>query len=444
MSEVKAIMDSLDKIKTDMVDKDGLIDTRIAELTKNIKELELKFVESRGIGVSVPGVNDGKEQFSFRKAINGISTGSWIGAEYERDVFKETEKRAVQNASTDNLGGFLVPVQVSSDFIDKLRVKLIVDRLNFRTLSNLPSGIYEFNKKKSETTVYPRTELGRSERTGVEFTQIRMSPRMISAYVPMSERLVRTSSPSIEAIVQEDLMYAAKAKMEELIFFGKGGDAEPLGITKYSTILGGNNTGLAAGERHYFNADAANGRILTFEDCINLEGELADRNALPDDTGVLALATNHGVGRLMRTEKAFSYDASGASEAVKLNLPIRSGLPLTNAQVESITGLRQVHSNVFPISGANQGVYTGTYDNPATGTKKLSFGVYGDFSQAMLAIYQGMSLRASRDASDVIGSKFYSAFTQNQVWVQINMEMDLGIRQDESFVILNNLKTRRA
>jgi HK97 family phage major capsid protein len=422
------------------------LSTRADELSKTLTELQGKvgdLVSRSGMAVSLPGVDEQKEKFQFHRAFKGILTHDWTGCEFEREVLQQTEKRAVQQGSVDNLGGHLIPIQTSAEMIDELKNELIMSALGARMLLGLAPGTYEFTKKTSSATAASKSEIGRSQRTNVTFGNLKLSPKMISAYVPMSERLVRSSSPSIEAIVREDLRFALAEKMETLLFFGSGSNNEPTGITKMAGILGGNNTGVDSGDRHYFEDDAAAGHRLTHEDIITLEGELADRNALRRGANI-KLATNHGVLRLLRTEKYWSYDASGASAAELANLPFRSTMPMTDGEVMSRIGHPIVHSNIFPTSGENQGVYTGTYDSPSSGTKRLTHGVFGDWAELLVAIFSGMSIRASRDASDIVDNKFQSAFVQNQVWLRADMEFDFNTRHDEAFVVLNNLMTRVA
>lgn len=417
-------------------------------LAKQLTEIEGRVASiTPKLGVSLPGSEDAK--FSFAKAWRAMVTNDWEGASVEKEIFKETEKRAVQAAGTDSLGGFLVPIQVSNEIIDELRNELIVSQLGVRTLTGLPEGIYEFNKKKSHAEAQPKSEQGRSQRTGMSFEQMRLAPHIVSAYIPVTERLLRAANPSIEAICREDLRLALAERMETGFFFGKGGSSDVVGIANMPNVIGANNlvgtnnSGLTPTNRHVFNADAANGHRLTIEDFIStLEMILSDNNALPRQRNGIKLATNNGVFRLARTEKYWTYDASGASEANKLNLPFRMNLPMTMDELQGRVGYPLIDSNIIPITGVNQGTYTGTYDDPSSGTKKLAYGFFGVWAEIYLAIYGGMAMRATRDASDIVSGKFYSAFTQNQVWIKADAQYDIGIRHDESMVVLNNLLTR--
>jgi len=443
----KKIDTRFDKVGADYKKQFDDMATKCLNLEADLKTMEGKLSEAvkSKLAVSVPGVDEGKEKFSFQRSIAAMINNDWSSAPYEQEVLNQTQKRAVQQGSTDALGGFLIPIQVSSEFIDTLRTDLIMSTLGVRILNNLPPGIYEFIKKVSNLEAMNKSETGRSQRTSMAFSNARISPKIISAYCPMSERIMRTSVPAIEGMVREDLRLAVMERMESQFFFGSGGDNEPLGLCNNVSILGGRKTGVTAGDRSYFYSsdDQANGHALSFEDMIQLEGELADRNALPRSGG-LKLATNHGVSRLLRTEKYRTYDSGAESEAEKRELPMRTGLPLTEAQIDGITGVGIKHSNIIPITGANQGVYTATYDSPTSGTKKLAQGVFGNFGEVIVGMYQGMAMRASRDASDIIGNNnFQSAFTQNQVWIKIDMEFDVAVRHEEGLVVLNNLRTRR-
>jgi HK97 family phage major capsid protein len=446
---LKGLSDKIDTTSQDYKSTLEKSQNQVTELERQLKEMGgriEKLSADTGGGVNLPGSEDNdKKKFMFSRAYRAIIQNDWSEAKHEQEVITETKKRAVMQASTDSLGGFLIPIQQASGMIEELRNELILNRLKVRTLNNLPYGIYKFAKKKSHASAYAKSELGAAQRTGMTFGEMSLDPRIVSAYVPVSEVLLNNANQSVESIIREDLRLAVREEMERQFFFGVGGDNEVLGISKQTGVMGANSTGVDTGDQFYFQSDAAGGHELTHEDIImKLEAYLSDNNAMPSDTGTVQLAANPGVSRMMRTTKYWTYDASAATAAQKENLPFRNTVPLTRSQVSDIIGYNIVEGNTIPITGANQGVTSSTIASPSSGTAKLSFGFFGDWNQVFHAMFAGMSITASREASDVVAGKFYNAFTQNQVWIKINMMHALGIRHTESMVVMNNLKTRRA
>ena len=123
-------------------------------------------------GVSVPGseLTNDKRHFSFLNACRGIITGSWKGAEYEREIFRisdemnevsKSERESWQRAlaandfeiremttSDDILGGYIVPTQIlASEFIELLRPEIVVEAMGARVLDDLEGAPVEMPKQ---------------------------------------------------------------------------------------------------------------------------------------------------------------------------------------------------------------------------------------------------------------------------------------------------------
>src|SRR5688572_118395 len=107
------IFSELKKGINGMVEAQKRTDQRIDAVEQYLTERK-----GQGLGVSLPGVNAGKEKFSFAKAIAGIShqamgQNAWvkIGAGFEKEVLDQATKKALDTGTGGAGGGWVVPVE---------------------------------------------------------------------------------------------------------------------------------------------------------------------------------------------------------------------------------------------------------------------------------------------------------------------------------------------
>jgi HK97 family phage major capsid protein len=141
---------------------------------------------------------------------------------------EETATKAL-SSSDGTSGGFLVPVQVSQDIIEFLRPASVMRRMNPMTVQ-MPTGTMRIPKITQGSAA---TYIGENQNIAVtqpQFGQIVLSWKKLAAIVPISNDLVRYSSPSADAIVRDDLV-RAMAQAENLAFLrGDGTAFSPKGL----------------------------------------------------------------------------------------------------------------------------------------------------------------------------------------------------------------------
>ena len=347
----------------------------------------------------MPGVNEGKEQFSLFKCVNAIVSGDWGNAPYEKDVVDETRKKALAT-STDSAGGFLVPTQAIQDMIELLRAKTVVREIGATVMDGLTGIPVEIPKQTGGATTFWVGENTAISPSNLTFGQLAMNPHTVAALVKLSNRLVKLSIPAAEQIVRNDIATALGLRADLAALRGTGIDGEPLGVA--------NTPGLATVD---FNASAS-GYITNpgYEQFYDMEYQLAQANALEGNLGFLFHPT------LRRALAKIRVDQGGGASTGQF-----LANPVTDPQLESYLG--------YPFRKTTQ---IPTNLDPSTVGTEVYF---GNWSDLIIAMWGGMEILASQETSD--------AFAKNQTWVRILMDMDIGIRHIESFVlginVTNNL-----
>lgn len=404
----------------------GTIESRQEAFEKDLEEFKNKLNENakKGIkrGVSVPGTeekNDGRK-FSFLKAVRGIVTRNWRGAEYEREVFrivdemndvssKEREdfQRALEandfeirdmTTSDDILGGFIVPTQVLSDqFIELLRPEIVVEAMGATVLDDLDGAPVEMPKQVGGASANWTPENALISDSDVTLGSVNMTPRQLAAMVKVSSRLLRMATPSAETLIRTDMARAIAEKFDLAALRGSGAAGEPLGI---ANIVGINTVAIGP-----------NGGRFTLDEADQMRDELANDNALRGQTGYVMHPKV--LGRLRRERIAqFNGDTGG----------FYMNVPMNNATLQESLNDPFKTTTQIPI---DLGKGTGT---------NLSEVYFGNWREILLGMWLRLELQASNQAGE--------AFQRNQVWIKAAMEGDVQVRHPESFCLISDAETQ--
>ncbi len=354
---------------------------------------ELKAVKS---GKSLPGAELEKEKFSLMRAINAISTKSWKNAPFELEVFQNTagSKEGINktmSTEVDSAGGYIVPVQVLGDFAELLRANLVTKKLGATVIDNLVGSPVEMPGQSGGATVY---WLGEDNPTGITASdltlkQSQMTPHMAGALVKLSNRLLRMSNPSVEAIVKADVAAAMADALDQAAIAGTGSGAQPLGIINVPGILN-------------VDAQSFTKRVQLWEIMQSMETKVDEANAL---RGKLGYAFHPRIKKFLALARtgAVAEDGFGGFVANPSN-------PLTKGQLEAILGYPYETSTNFTI----------TDSSPDT-----TYALFANWAELIIGMWQGITIMASQEASD--------AFAKNQTWIRIVQECDVMLRHKESF-----------
>lgn len=115
---------------------------------------------------------------------------------------------------------------------------------------------------------------------------IKMAPKTLAGAVPMSRRLLKQSSPSVEAVIQRSMLLGAALGLDYGILAGSGTNNEPMGVFK----LSGANV-----------QTVATPGAPTWDELVGFETKVSSDNALRGSLGYVT--TSSVTGNLKTTKK---------------------------------------------------------------------------------------------------------------------------------------------
>lgn len=333
-------------------------------------------------GISLPGVDEGKEEFSFARAIRGIATGDWQGCEFEREVFKETRSKALA-AGTDSEGGHIVPTQYVAQLIEMVRAESIAMQLGVTHMPGLIGSPVEIPKQTGGATGYWVAENASITSSDQTFGQIQMHPKQAAAMTKLSNRLLRLSNPAADQIVRQDLALTLALLVDLAIMKGTGADGQPLGVANHPDKQ---------------TASLATIGTNTVSKLVTFTGKLETANLYRGNLGWAF----HPTGRQLLAKQ---LDSNG----------------------------RPLFYNALEPGGQPTVKDTQLLGHPAKSSTQLAAtdAIFGNWADAVLGEWGNMEIRASQETSD--------AFAKNQTWVRIIREVDVGVREGASFVYVSDL-----
>jgi len=183
------------------------------------------------------------KQFSIAKAVRGVALGVWKDADLEKEWVQYTMKEL--NIEDDTSGGFLVPTELSSELIDKLRAKAVMRAAGALVIPNAPQRL-NIPRLTGSATAYwvgqSNSTITASEQT---FGQVTLDLRRLAALTKIDEDLLLHSVVSAETVVRNDLVQQIALAEDYAFLLGTGGD-QPLGIYNNpeinTTSIGGTPT----------------------------------------------------------------------------------------------------------------------------------------------------------------------------------------------------------
>jgi HK97 family phage major capsid protein len=390
--ELNSVMEALKNQKGLIEDRFNGLSGRMSDLEKRTYSVEDRLKPRR---VSLPGVNEEKDSFSFLRAINAIRSGDWSNAGFEHEVFNETAKRA-GSVGTDSAGGYIVPSQFVFELIEMLRARAVVISMGATVLNDLYGSPLEIPKQTGGATAYWVSENSDITASDMAFGQLSMSPKSVAAMVKLSNRLLKLSNPSAEDMIRRDIVQSLALEIDRAALRGSGQGAEPKGI---KNTVGINTVAIGT-----------DGGPFTLDVAADMEGTVEDDNAL---LGSLGFVWHSKVKRQLKKQKIAQFSGDTAGEPVIL--------PMSDRNLKDLIGYDFSTSNQIPINLTK-----------GNGTD-LSEVYFGNWQELIIAQWGGIEIMASSETSD--------AFQKNQTWVRVIQEVDIGLRHPESFCLCSDAET---
>lgn len=317
---------------------------------------------------------------------------------YDDLAEKWTEGRAKALAAGDaTSGGFLVPTQFSQEVIEFLRAMTVVRRLQARTIP-LPTGTVKIPKLSGGATAYYVGENTNATKSQQTTGQLTLTFKKLITLVPMSNDLLRYSSPGADTIVRDDMVNAMRVREDQAFIRDTGTESSPKGLRYWANAA---------------NIISANGTVSvqnTFTDLGKLIQQLLEANipmiapgwifaprtevylkTLLNSNGWKVFADEMATGRLM----GFPY-------ATTTNVP-------TNLDVSGVGNNDE--SEIYLV----------------------------DFAQVIIGEAMNLVVDASPEAAYHDGSSVVSAYSQDQTVVRAIAEHDLGLRYDKAIAVMTQV-----
>jgi HK97 family phage major capsid protein len=297
----------------------------------------------------------------------------------------EVQKRDMV-VGTPSAGGNLVATDLmSGDFITILRDAMVLNTLGVRFLSGLVGNI-AIPKQTGSGSAYWVAEGQAPTESAAAIGQVAMSPKTVGAFTDISRKLLLQSSIDVESFVSADLAMVLGLAIQRAAISGGSVANEPSGILAKiaASVIGG-----------------ANGGAPSWDSVVDLETAVSVANA---DVGTLAYLTNAKVrGKLKKT----FVDGPGTGERVWQ----KGGEPLN--------GYRAAVTNAVPSN-----ITKGTGDN-------LSALIFGNFADLVIGMWGGLDLMVDP----------YTHSTTGTVRVTALQDVDVGVRNEESFATMEDAQT---
>lgn len=163
----------------------------------------------------------------------GLMAGRWFralaagkgdperAARYVKQVWKDEDFAKQLSEAVFSDGGAIVPDEYMAEIIELLRATAVVRQLGATTVT-MNSGSMTIPRQTGASTARYVGENQNIEASQPAFGQIQLSAKKLAALVPMSNDLLRDSSPNADTIVRDDIV-AVMSLREDLAFIRDDG-----------------------------------------------------------------------------------------------------------------------------------------------------------------------------------------------------------------------------
>ncbi len=309
---------------------------------------------------------------------------------YAKKVWGDDEISKALNTGTGSAGGFLIPEEYSTELIELLRPQTVVRRMGANVIP-MPTGTLNIPKLAgggSASYVGEGTEIGVTAQT---FGQVTLTWKKLAALVPISNDLLRFSSPAADTIVRDDLV-AALAQKEDEAFITYDGSVStaPKGLYGWCPAANSNNVTtapLADLQNAVYLLKKANVRFLRPCWIMSPRTELYLLTLRDATSGVYIFRDEMLTGRLLR----YPYVATSI--------------------IPDNLGSNKNESQVYLVDMADA--------------------IIGEATELIIDI--------SSEASYTTGGTTYSAFQYDQTLVKAVMRHDFAMRHAESVAVIEKV-----
>lgn len=387
----------------------------IAELRKKEEDNEarLKAIEERmmkraeELAAMEQGELERPKPVNFGKVVRALASQKDIGMDawkrqdaiYELEIIQKAEEelRALSTGAIGTGGAIIPPEYLGQEMVDLLRANVIVEALGARVLTGLMGTPVYIPRLAGGATAYHVGENNSKTPSDQTFEQISMTPHEVAAATIFSKRMAMLSNPSVDMMIQEDLLAVLARSVDFEAIYGNGAGNRPIGII--------NQPGVTA---YTLANDVGNGAIPIPVDIDDIQYALEQNNAF---MGSLGWAFNPRTKYTIKKMRDESGGAGTNTGGWLFRQDIKEG---------NVDGIMFKDTTQIPVNltkGANN---------------DCSHIVFANWSDLVLAYWGGMEIATSDQAGDT--------FLKNQVIIKVAMLYDVALRHPESFCVVDGVR----
>lgn len=374
-----------------------MIDEIVKEAVKPLKEQQgPKFIEQlRKEGNKMETKEDkGLRAARIVRALAAAKGDPEKAAAYAKKKYDDAEVVKALSVGTLNAGGYIVPEEYSTEIIELLRPQSVVRRMGAVTIP-MATGTLNIPKLAgggSASYIGENTDIGVTQPT---FGTVQLTWKKLAAIVPISNDLLRFSSPAADSIVRDDLVMAMALREDAAFIRDNGVGNVPKGLRFWAPVS----------------------------------------NIIPATTGTPTLATvTTDLGKLILALKKANvrfirpgWLMSPRTEMFLLTL--RDGNGNFAFRPEMLTG--RLFSYPYAVT-------TQIPENLGTGTNESEIYLV-DFADAIIGESTQLIIDASTEASYYQDNALHSAFSLDQTLIRVIAEHDFAMRHEESVAVLTGV-----
>lgn len=293
-------------------------------------------------------------------------------------------------------GGYLVPEVYANEIIELLYPATVIYSLGARRLG-MANGNLNIPKTKTGSRALFTGESRAIPKTAPKFGNLKLSAKKLTALIPMSNDLLRSTNFDNDVIVGQDITKQMALGVDYGALLGTGGEFQPLGITRNKSVLNIDATSLDA---EY----ASTAGVLTAAFPNYLVASVLKNNVYADGLGFVF---NTSVEQFF---KSIRDNVGGFIFAEEMN---KNG---------TLVGYPYRTTNLLETVGGKTQI------------------IFGNWNDLVIGEQGALEIETSREGSwtDDAGN-LISAFENDQTLIRAINNVDTGLRHDESFAVASKV-----
>jgi HK97 family phage major capsid protein len=244
--------------------------------------------------------------------------------------------------------------------------------------------------------------------TQEQFGAVNLTARKLAGFVPVSNSLLRSSSPAADVIVKQDMLAALSSTEDYFLLRGDGTNNTPRGIRNW------------APSANIFVAHAPAGATLAAADVVNVDNDLTQLESALVNASVKMVRP----GWILSPRTAMSLKSLRTTAGLRA-FPEMTKDGMLKGYPYAVSANQPVNLTATPTGGAQ--------------VNTCSEIVLCDFGYVVLGEFP-VIIDAASKGSYVDGSgATVSAFSQDQTVIRLILQTDIGMRRDEAVAVLTGV-----